>query len=82
MHTLSDLGGLAWRNVWAGGLAPERELHGPPTDRRDEPAEYELCAEADRACRSEPNRDLTPHPLGPHHLAPDDPATGFVVHGF
>ena len=76
----SDIDGLALRDRSARSLAPERQLDRPTTDRRDKPAKHELRSEAHRACRSEPNGDLTPDPLSPHDLATDDAATRFGVH--
>ena len=65
---------------WARGVGAERELHGPTTDLRDEPAEHELRAEANRPRGTKPDRDLVPHSLGAHDFSTDVLANRFAVH--
>jgi hypothetical protein len=64
----------------APDVAPQRELHGPATDLRDEPTEDQLRAEANRMRGTKPNGDLAPHSLGAHDLSTDAPANRFAVH--
>ena len=76
-----DVVGSRQSDGWcARGVGPERKLHGPMTDLRDEPTEHELRAEANRPRRTEPNGDLAPHSLGPHDLSTDALANRFAVH--
>jgi len=76
-----DVVGSRQSDGWcARGVGPERELHGPTTDLRDEPTEHELRAEANRRRGTEPDRHLVPHSLGPYDFSTDALANRFAVH--